>query len=220
MRGRRAPFFGALALAAACVRTEPVRANGAIARGAPYEATLRPGRAAMPSVPNVPVVTHRGETARFYDDLVRGRLVVVSFTYTRCDGSCPRTSANLVRVQRLLGDRVGKDVSMISVTLDPEHDTPEALARYASALGAGPGWAFVTGTKPDLERLRRALGFTDPDPEVDAVRREHAILVKLGDDRSGRWSAVPGLIAPEQIVDALHRTAREPHAAYGRAASR
>jgi protein SCO1/2 len=173
---------------------------------------VRPGRAAMPALPNVPVVTHRGEALRFYDDLVRGKLVVVNFTYTRCDGSCPRTNANLVRVQRLLGDRVGKDVFMLSITLDPEHDTPEALARHARALGAGPGWTFVTGAKADLEALRRALGFTDPDPAVDADRTQHAVVVKLGDDRTGRWAAVPGLIAPEQIVDALRRTAREPPA--------
>jgi protein SCO1/2 len=165
-------------------------------------------------VPNLPVLTHRGEAIRFYDDLVRGKLVIVNFTYTRCTGSCPRTGANLVRVQRLLGERVGRDVFILSLTLDPEHDRPEALRRHAEALGAGPGWTFVTGTAEHMERLRRALGFTDPDPEVDADRTQHAVVVKLGDDRSGRWAAVPGLIAPGQIVDALRRVAREPRVSH------
>jgi protein SCO1/2 len=209
-------LIAALALASGCARTAPLRAGPATAADASPGVVARPGRAAMPALPNPTVVTHRGETVRFYDDLVRGKIVVVSFTYTQCDGSCPRTGANLVRVQQLLGDRAGKDVFMLSITLDAERDTPEALRRHAEALGAGPGWTFVTGKKEDLEQLRRALRFTDPDPRVDADRTQHAAVVKLGDDRTGRWTAVPGLIAPEQIVDALHRTAREPHATYFR----
>jgi protein SCO1/2 len=212
----RLALLCALGLAAACARSEPLRAPAPD----PRDVVVRPGRAAMPSIPNVPVVTHRGEEVRFYDDLVRGKIVVVNFTYTRCRGSCPGTSANLARVQRLLGERAGKDVFMLSLTLDAENDTPEVLARHADALGAGPGWTFVTGTKADLERLRQVLGFTDPDPVVDADRTQHAIVVKLGDDRTGRWAAVPGVIAPEQIVDALHRAAREPHAASWRTQAR
>jgi protein SCO1/2 len=197
----------ALALLAGCAGVRP-----APAAGAPL--VERRGNATIPSLPNLPVVTHAGERVRFYEDLVRGKILVLGFTYTQCTGSCPRTNANLVRVQNLLGDRVGRDVFFVSITLDPEHDTPEALRRYAAAIGAGPGWTFVTGEKTDLESLRRALGFTDPDPVLDADRTQHATVVKLGDDRTGRWSAVPGLIAPEQIVDALRRTAREPHARY------
>lgn len=204
---RPALLLAALALAAGCARTAPLRAPAEPLR----EVVHRPGRAAIPALPNVPVLTHRGEAVRFYDDLVRGKLVIVSFTYTRCNGSCPRTGANLVRVQELLGERAGRDVFLLSLTLDPENDTPEALARHAAALGAGPGWTFVTGTNENMERLRRALGFSDRDPRVDADRSQHAAVVKVGDDRTGRWGAVPGLIAPEQIVDALHRAAGEPH---------
>lgn len=215
---RRVPRIAcALALLAGCARTQPlgVAAAPPEAPPPPSEFALRPGRAAMPALPNMPVLTHRGETVRFYDDLVRGKIVLVSFTYTKCKGSCPLTTANLARVQRLLGDRVGKDVFILSITLDPENDTPERLRRYAEGLGAGPGWTFVTGTKDDMERLRRALRFTDPDPLVDADRTQHALVVKVGDDRTGRWGAVPGVVAPEHIVDALHRAAREPYARWG-----
>jgi protein SCO1/2 len=169
----------------------------------------RAGRAAIPAIPNVPAVTHRGRPVRFYDDLVRDRLVLVSFTYTRCTGRCPRTNGNLAAVQALLGPRLGADVFMLSVTLDAEHDTPEALRHLAEALGARPGWSFVTGTPADMERLRKAFGFTDPDPVIDADRTQHAALVALGDDRTGRWAAVPGAISPREIVEALLRTGGE-----------
>lgn len=213
-------MLAALALVSGCAQTTLLRTDPGTATDASPDVVARPGHAAMPALPNMTVRTHRGETVRFYDDLVRGKIVVVSFTYTQCNGSCPRTGANLVRVQQLLGDRVGKDVFMLSISLDPEHDTPEVLQRHAGALGAGPGWTFVTGSKEDMEQLRRALRFTDPDPRVDADRTQHAAVVKLGDDRTGRWAAVPGLIAPELIVDALHRTAREPHASYWPAPAR
>ena len=209
------PLLGALAalLLSGCARTETLRASSIAAeRAAPAGAVLRPGRAAAPSLPNVPAITERGEPILFYDDLVRGKLVIVSFTYTQCKGSCPLTAANLARVQALLGPRLGRDVFMLSVTLDAENDTPEALWRHARALGAGPGWTFVTGKPEDMDRLRRAFGFTDPDPRVDADRTQHATLVALGDDRTGRWAAVPGLIPPEQIVEALLRTGGERHA--------
>lgn len=185
-----------------------MRYRAALAAAARPDVVVRPGRAAMPALPNPAVLTHRGEAVRFYDDLVRGKVVVVNFTYTRCSGSCPRTGANLARVQRLLGERAGRDVFLLSLSLDPEHDTAAALAAHAAALGAGPGWSFVTGAKADLERLRRGLGFTDPDPAVDADRTQHAAVVKLGNDRTGRWAAVPGLIPAEQIVDALRRVER------------
>lgn len=179
---------------------------------------MRPRRAAGPAIPDVAAVTHRGRPVRFYEELVRGRLLLVSFTYTRCAGSCPRTGATLARVQELLGPRLGADVFILSISLDAANDTPEALRRQAEALGAGPGWTFVTGAPEAMDRLRRAFGFTDPDPRVDADRTQHAALVAVGDDRTGRWSAIPGTLAPEQIVAALWRTAGERRVDVGRGA--
>lgn len=172
---------------------------------------MRPGHlaAAGPAIPDVPAQTHLGAPVRFYRDLVQGRLVLVSFTYTRCRGSCPRAAASLAGVQPLLGARLGADVAMLSITLDAEADTPEALRRHAEALGARPGWTFVTGAARHMERLRRAFGFTDPDPRVDADRTQHASLVALGDDRTGRWAVVPAAIPPAQIVATLWRVAGE-----------
>jgi protein SCO1 len=159
--------------------------------------------------PNPTLVTQEGKEVRFYDDLVRGRVVMLNFAYTRCEGKCPRASAQLVQVARLLGDRFGRDVTLITLSLDPEHDTPEAMRRYVAAHGGGPGWTWVTGKKEDLEAIRRFVGFTDPDPRADADRTRHTGLVLLGNDRTGRWSSMPALVRPEVILEAVLRTAGE-----------
>src|SRR5439155_106099 len=81
-----------------------------------------------------------GKTVRFYDDLIRGRIVTVNFMYARCQNICPGMTSNLSMVQRALGDRVGRDIFMSSITLKPEEDTPAVLRSYASTHGVKPGW--------------------------------------------------------------------------------
>src|SRR5688500_8895652 len=92
------------------------------------------------SFPNVVLTTHEGKKVRFYDDLIKDKIVLINFMYVKCEGICPGTTANLAKVQKLLGKRVGKDIFMYSITLKPEEDTPEALRRYAKAYQVGPGW--------------------------------------------------------------------------------
>ena len=117
---------------------------------------------------NVPVQTQDGRTLRFYDDVMKGKILVINFFFTDCDNLCPIATDNLVRVQELLGDRVGKDIRFVSISLQPEHDTPEVMAEYAKKHGVGPGWLFLTGKRDDIELLRHRLGFWDISPEVDA----------------------------------------------------
>src|SRR5262249_1590597 len=102
-------------------------------------------------LPNVELVTHEGKKVHFYDDLVKAKKVVINVMYTRCtDGTCPVTTANLVRVQKLLNGRVGRDIFFYSVTLTPEHDTPAVLNRYVKAFGVARGWTFLTGKPEDI----------------------------------------------------------------------
>jgi len=192
----------ALALAAATLLGLVPAA--AAAREPAAAAQRRSSRAA---VPNVPLRTHTGRAVRFYDDLVRDRLVLVSFMYTRCEGSCPLTLRKLLGVQRLLGEKLGKEVFILSITLDPEHDGPRVLREHAARLGARPGWEFLTGRPRDIEVLRRGLGFTDPDPVLDADRTQHVGMILLGNDRRARWSALPAGIPAEQIMETVMRVA-------------
>src|SRR5712692_11871739 len=108
--------------------------------------------------PNVLLRTHENKTVRFYDDLVKGKVVLINFMFTSCKRFCPVTTPNLVKVQAALGDRVGRDVFLYSISLDPATDTPEVLTKYANAVGAGPGWTFLTGKAEDIGKLRRRLG--------------------------------------------------------------
>ena len=131
--------------------------------------------------PNLPVVTQDGRTVRFYDDLIKGRMVIVSFIYTSCPDICPLTTARLSQVEEKLGDLVGRDIFMISMTVDPENDTPERLKAYAQAFDAGPGWTFVTGKLDDIRAINAKLG--------DRSRKltEHRNEIVLGNDAAGEW---------------------------------
>lgn len=213
MIGRgRAPLAAlALVLAAACVRREGAGPRVGAQATAPAGLETAPAVVAgsVRRFPNPALVDQDGRTVRFYDDLVRGRVVMVNFSYTRCAGACPRATAQLLAVQRLLGDRFGRDFTLLTLSLDPEHDTPEAMRRYLAAHGARPGWSWLTGRREDIDAIRRFVGFTDRDPALDADRTRHTTLVLLGNDRTGRWSSMPALVRPEQIVEALFRTAGE-----------
>lgn len=155
--------------------------------------------------PNCSLRTHDGRTVRFYDDLVKGKVVAINMMYARCEGICPRMTDNLLRVQAALGERLGKEVFMYSITLQPAHDTPEVLQQYVKRQRQEPRWPFLTGTVDDIELVRHRLGFYDVDPEVDADRKQHTGMVRLGNERLDRWTMTPALAKPDQIAGAILR---------------
>jgi protein SCO1 len=155
--------------------------------------------------PNVLLRTQEDRPVRFYDDLIAGKFVVINFMYASCGDICPGMTANLVEVQRLLGGRVGRDIFMYSLTLEPDADTPAVLKAYADVFDVGPGWSFLTGKRDDIELLRRRLGFVDPDPLLDADREQHIGMVRYGIERLDRWAGCPALTAPEQLVRSILR---------------
>lgn len=114
-------------------------------------------------------------------------------------------TANLVQVQKILKSSVGREVLMLSITLDSKVDTPKVLEKYAARFGVKPGWLFLTGKHEEIEMLRRKLGIYDPDPIVDADKTQHAGIVTYGNERTGQWAAIPALLKPAHIVKALLR---------------
>jgi len=154
---------------------------------------------------NVPVQTQDGRTLRFYDDVMKGKILVINFFFTDCDNLCPIATDNLVRVQELLGDRVGKDIRFVSISLQPEHDTPEVMAEYAKKHGVGPGWLFLTGKRDDIELLRHRLGFWDISPEVDADPEQHLGTVRFANEPMHRWTMMPSLTSPAALVRSVYR---------------
>jgi len=159
---------------------------------------------------NVPLRTQDGRRVRFYDDLVRDRAVVISFMYTRCNGSCPLTSGKLAQLQETLGDRLGRDLTFLSITLDPDHDRPAELKEYAASYGARNGWIFLTGSREDVEALRRNLGVRDLDPAIDRDRSQHGTVLTFGNDRTGRWAALPALGSVAFLAAAIQRITEPP----------
>jgi protein SCO1/2 len=164
--------------------------------------------------PNVELLTHEGEKVRFYDDLIHGnKIVLFNFMYAQCEGICPGMTTNLVKVQKLLGSRVGQDIFMHSITLKPEQDTPADLKMYVEMHRVKPGWRFLTGRREDIEVLRRKLGFVDPNPAFDKDIAQHIGLVRFGNEAIDRWAACPALANPEQIVKSiLWMQAPQPYA--------
>src|SRR5262244_3125937 len=107
--------------------------------------------------PNVELITQDGKKVRFYDDLIKGKIVAIDLIYTTCHYACPLETARLVQVQKKLGDRVGQDIFFYSISIDPEHDTPEALKAYMAKFHVGPGWTFLTGKNGDfLDNFKHA----------------------------------------------------------------
>jgi protein SCO1/2 len=153
--------------------------------------------------PNVTLRTHDNKQVRFYDDILKNKIVVVNLFYSQCTGSCPPVMSNLRKVQRILHDRIGKDIFMYSISIKPEEDSPEVLADYARKMGIGPGWSLLTGDPHDIELIRQALGYVDPDPARDADKSNHIGMVRYGNERLERWGASPGAGNPEWLARSI-----------------
>jgi protein SCO1 len=147
--------------------------------------------------PNVPVITHDGKELKFYDDVLKGKIVVITFIYTSCSNICPLMTARLAQVKDMLGDRVGQDIFFYSITLDPVLDGPEVLKKYAETYNAGPGWQFLTGTPENIDLIRHKLG------ERSQVKEEHRNTVILGNDATGEWGRDSAFSDLEQLAAAI-----------------
>ena len=153
--------------------------------------------------PNVELLTQDGQRVRFYDDLIKDKIVTINFFYAKCEGICPTVTANLAKAQKILGDRVGREIFMTSISLKPEHDTPAVLKEYAGMFKAKPGWSFLTGKPDDIELLRRSLGFTNLDPRLDKDTSQHIGNVRMGNEPLMLWAACPGMARPEFIAKSI-----------------
>ena len=131
--------------------------------------------------PNLPVVNQDGEQLKFYDDLIKDKIVIVMFIYTSCTDICPLTTARMTLIEDQLGPLVGKEIFIISMTVDPQVDTPEKLKAYSKAFATGPGWSFVTGKPEDIRAINHRLG------ERSKVLSEHRNEIVLGNDVTGEW---------------------------------
>lgn len=143
--------------------------------------------------PNAPLLTQDGKTVRFYDDVLKNKVVLINFMFTSCPGICPPMTANLARVQALLDPRV----QMVSISVDPETDTPAALKKYAGQFSIAPGWLFLTGSKENVAAVTKKLGGSGTD--MDA----HSTLLLAGNVATGDWKKLLAVAKPEEIAAAV-----------------
>ena len=146
--------------------------------------------------PNHELLTQDNKPVRFYNDLLKGKVVLINFIFTTCKGVCPPMTANLAKVQSYLGEHVGKDVLMLSISVDPVTDTPEVLKKYATTFKAGPGWYFLTGKKENVDWVLYKLGGYVEDKE------KHTSVLIIGNEATGEWMKVHSMSPPSQIADA------------------
>jgi len=140
------------------------------------------------------LINQNGEKMRFYTDLLKGKTVIIDSFFATCQGSCLPMSRNLEKVQNALGDRLGKDVSIISISVDPTVDTPSSLKAYAKKLNARPGWHFLTGDKANVDTVLKKLGqFVDD-------KQDHLNIFIIGNERTGLWKKAFGLAKSEDLM--------------------
>lgn len=137
--------------------------------------------------PNIDLTTHEGKKVKFFDDLVKGKVVAINFIYTSCPDACPMETARMREVKQLLGDRVGKDVFFYSISIDPEHDTPEVLNAYVKNWDLGEGWTFLTGNREEIIGLRKKLGVYSDEDEAQELKKDHNLNLIIGNQNTGRW---------------------------------
>lgn len=152
---------------------------------------------------DLPVVTQDGERLRFYSDVLKDRIVVVTLFYTECTGACPVNNQKLSAMQEMLGDAMGRDYFFVSVSLDPKTDTPEVLKDYAKSFNAGEGWYFLTGEPEDMKQITRRLGQVNEDIAA------HSPFFMLGNVPKAHWSRVAPHAAPDTVVSRLRLIAGE-----------
>jgi protein SCO1 len=151
--------------------------------------------------PNVTLTTQDGVDVRFYDDLVKGKIVAVNLIYTTCKYACPLETARLAQVARVLGPRMGRDIFFYSISIDPDVDTPAVLKAYAEKYQAGPGWTFLTGKKDDIDLISKKLGlYSPPNPSNPDG---HTPMLVIGNEATGQWMRNSALDNPKFLATTI-----------------
>jgi protein SCO1 len=151
--------------------------------------------------PNVVLTDQNGKKHKFFDGLIKDKVVAINFIYTHCGDSCPVETANLKRVYALLEDRMGKDIFFYSISIDPKHDTPKALKAYSERFKVGSGWLFLTGKKADIVLLQKKLGLYNSEGEKKLS--DHNTNFIIGNESSGQWIKKTPYDEPMTLAPAL-----------------
>jgi protein SCO1/2 len=143
---------------------------------------------------DVELVDQDGRRVHFYTDMLKGKTVVLNAFFTTCTSVCPPMNRNLEKVQEALGDRLGKDVFIVSVSVDPETDTPTRLKEYAKRFHAKPGWTFLTGKKENVDWALYKVG------QYVEAKDDHTTIIVIGNEATGLWKKALGTAKPAELI--------------------
>ena len=146
---------------------------------------------------DVELINQDGKKVRFYSDVLKGKTVVVNAFFTSCTSVCPPMNRNMQKIQEALGERVGRDVFFVSITVDPEVDTPARLKEYAQSFHAGPGWIFLTGKKENLDWALYKLG------QYVEQKNDHKTIFIIGNETTGLWKKAFGMANVAELVQVV-----------------
>jgi protein SCO1/2 len=146
---------------------------------------------------DVELINQDGKKVRFYSDVLKGKTVVVNAFFTSCTSVCPPMNRNMQKIQEALGDRVGRDVFFVSITVDPEVDTPEKMKKYAQSFHAGPGWIFLTGKKENLDWALYKLG------QYVESKDDHKTILIVGNETTGLWKKAFAMANVAELVQVV-----------------
>ena len=179
----------------------PAREVSVGAKSPEAKAAKTAGDAAATYFPNTELLTQDNKPVHFFDDLLKGKVVMINFAFTTCAGVCSPMTANLAKVQEYLGDRVGRDINMITISVDPLIDTPEVLKKYAAGFKVKPGWYFLTGKKENVDQVLKKLG------GYVAEKDKHSGVLIIGNVATGEWSKVFAMANPSEIANQVRKVA-------------
>lgn len=167
------------------------------------QADQQAGSPAAKYFTDVVLINQDGQPMRLYSDLIRGKTVVIIPFFTSCTGVCPVMNRNLESIQERIGDRLGKDIYLISISVDPLTDTPPRLKEYAKRFHARPGWHFLTGKKENVDFALSKLG------QYVQAREDHSNIMIVGNDRTGLWKKAFSLAKTEELVKVVEGVAND-----------
>lgn len=181
----------------AAATTLPAAAQGADPAAEPAVSPERARQieAARQYFTDVELINQYGEPMRLYSDLLQGKVVVINTIFTTCTGICPLMSKSYETLQERVGDRLGEDVHLISISVDPENDTPEKMREWGDKFHARRGWYLVTGDPENVAFALQKLGQYVEDPEA------HQGIMLMGNDRTGLWKKAFGLASTDKLLE-------------------
>ena len=150
---------------------------------------------------DVELLDQDGHKVRFYTDMLKGKTVVINAFFTTCTSVCPPMNRNLEKVQEALGDRLGKDVFIVSISVDPTTDTPPRLKEYAQRFHARPGWTFLTGKKENVDWALYRVG------QYVEAKDDHTTIIIIGNEATGLWKKALGMAKPAELIPIVYSVA-------------